>query len=215
MSNNPNLNFSVIISPPDSHNQASYPTSDYASTISKLNSNPQAHLLGYVQTSRATRHIKDVYADVDIYAKGWASCSGADIYMDGIFFDKTPNAFSSTSYEYMSNVTSYARSHIPSARVIFNPGVVPDLMYFQLADYVNVFEDSYLAYSSQTLGTIPTPIRAKSTVMIRDFTGSPSVQRRIVSNFMAGGISGLSIVSQSANSSWKTLWAKFATAMEL
>jgi hypothetical protein len=80
----------------------------------------------------------------------------------------------------MSALTSAARSHSFSP-VIFNSGEVDtDRTYFNLADYIIMFENSYSYFSTgggnTSLSTIKSMYRSKTIIDIYDFDGDSEVQ---------------------------------------
>lgn len=144
----PSVTFQVIINP-NSGPGGSAPNSDYAQAISKLKTFSNAVLLGYVHTSYGSRSADAVSADIDQY-KSWSS---QNLAMNGIFFDEAPSSASDPLYNYMKNITSYARTALRTRTnlplVYFNPGTVPDVKYYDIADRIVVFEDTYANFLKQ------------------------------------------------------------------
>jgi hypothetical protein len=214
IASNPRLTFNLIINPSSGPGSSTYPSSSYITGLAKLNGYPNLNMLGYVHISYCTRSLSDVQSDVNKYA-GWANYQRKDIHMDGIFFDEAPQAYSTADYAYMSSVTSYVRSAFPAGRnrVTFNPGVLPESRYFDLADTINVFEDYYSSYSANTLSAIPAAERLKSTMIMHDFTGTQKQQAALVTSIAGSGISGLYITTSSGYSAFSRLWSQFVSSM--
>jgi hypothetical protein len=99
------------------------------------------------------------------------------------------------NYTYISKLTSSARSHSFSP-VIFNPGEAgTDRMYFNLADFIVMFENTYAYYSTgggnTSLDTIQPMYRSKSIIDIYDFDGDATAQNGIVNELVGMGFGGL------------------------
>ncbi|BFZ56042.1 hypothetical protein PYCC9005_003084 [Savitreella phatthalungensis] len=139
----PNVDFHIIINPNSGPGGAS-PDANYAQALNTLAKYPNAVLLGYVHVSWAKRAQSDVQSDVSTYVS-WLS---QGFSLDGIFFDEAPADSASSSLQYMAQVAAFARQSYsnagtPGAIVYYNPGTIPDLGYYQSADYIAAFEDSY------------------------------------------------------------------------
>jgi hypothetical protein len=133
------------------------PVSDtnYIISISTLHTYPNINTLGcvHIRISPSNSTIlcptADVVAEIAQYST-WnlpsSRTQAQDIHLNGIFIDEAPSDVG--NYTYMSTLTSAAREHSFSL-VIFNPGVVDTVrMYFNLADYIVMFENSYAYYST-------------------------------------------------------------------
>jgi hypothetical protein len=81
---------------------------NYSRDIRKLNSHPNAVVVGYVSTAYATRQYSAVLEDVLIYAK-WR-LDGTELGIRGIFFDETPNQWSSANASYLRSINSLVKS---------------------------------------------------------------------------------------------------------
>lgn len=141
----PAINFHVIINP-NSGPGGNAPNSDYVLAIQKLKKYSNCVLLGYVHTTYGTRSSDDVYSDIAQYA-AWTS---QNVAMNGIFFDEAPSSAAPALYSYMSNVTTQARASIKNggqnATIYLNPGTIPDVKYYALADNIAIFEDTYAQF---------------------------------------------------------------------
>lgn len=216
---NPSLQILAVVNPSNGPGPGPYPNSDYMPAIASLNAQPNLQTLCYVHTMVATRPIADVMADITVCA-GWATYLGADIHMDGIFFDEAPYTYTVQAASYMTQISTYARLLLGPGRniIVFNTGHtvngrVIDPAFFIIADYINVFENDYTEFSSNTLTSIPSGQRFKSSIMIHGFNGSAETQATIVSSLKSGGIRGIFITTQQDYNAWSVLWAQFCTAM--
>jgi hypothetical protein len=214
IASNPHLLFQLIINPNSGPGSTQYPSSDYITALAKLNTYPNVQLLGYVHISYCSRPQSDVEKDVSTYA-GWSTYSSADISVNGIFFDEAPNSYTAADFTYLTSVTTYARSAFGGGHLNLNPGVLCDSRYFTLVDTVNVFEDFYSSYSSQTINSIPTAQRSQSTIIIHNFNGNQNKQASLVSSIAASGISGMYITTSREYSTFSRYWTQFVSAMAL
>lgn len=218
LSANPGLKFQVVINPasgPGAPN--TYPDSNYIAAISKLRKYPNAIPLCYVHTSWATRAIPAVETDITT-CRNWKNYTSADIHMSGIFFDEAVATYNTTTLAYMTSITNFARSSLGAGNnaIVFNPGMVVVSGWYSLADYIVAFENSYAAYSAAVIGWIPGSVRKQSMFIIYGFTGTATDQQNLVNGIVhTGGIGGLFITDQTVYSAWSSLWAQFASAMNL
>ncbi|KAK3711691.1 hypothetical protein LTR37_009468 [Vermiconidia calcicola] len=203
---NPATTFYAIVNPHNGPGGDTCPGSDYVSALNTLNAIPNIKSLAYVHTANrwdcgssgsdicaCSAPIEEVKANVSTYA-GWATagCPGAkDMKVDGIFFDEAPQKGDCVNY--MRDVTSHAKSALSSGSnmVLFNPGAGVDEAYWQIADYINVLENSGSAvqdidmksltgngkYASQATfilwgctDTVKT-LRRNVVAMLKDFAG--------------------------------------------
>lgn len=118
-----------MINPDSGPGSPPYPDANYVAGISELNSYDNVRTLGYVDTAHASRALADVESDIDVYA-GWADYTGANITVDGIFFDDATTGTTTADYNYMHSAATYAYDHIPTdtTYVIFNPGTLSPVL---------------------------------------------------------------------------------------
>lgn len=95
---NPKVNWQIIINP-NSGPGVYPPDANYIAGVSKINSYPNVLTLGYIATGYTQIPLTTVKSQIDTYAKWW-SYTGADIAIDGIFFDEVNNTAASTVYTY-------------------------------------------------------------------------------------------------------------------
>ena len=215
ITSNPSLSFHVVVNPNSGPGDTQFPNTDYVAAVAQLNSYSNVQTLGYVHTSWAARSIADVEADVDIYA-GWAGYSGADIHMDGIFFDEAVAEYNTTTAAYISEISAHARSKLGAGwqTVVLNPGEVVDTRFYQTGDLINVFENAFSAFSLSSLEVdVPASVRANSTVMIYSFTGKAAKQTTTVDNLVDAGFGGVYVTTQPGYTAWSSLWAQFISSL--
>jgi hypothetical protein len=103
---NPTLQFLVILNPNSGPGSAT-PDENYVRELTKMKTFSNIRVIGYVRTGWATRSITDVLNEISIYAS-WNSKIGDSI--SGIFFDETPNAYSSSVASFMAQVDAAVKS---------------------------------------------------------------------------------------------------------
>jgi hypothetical protein len=211
IASNPHLLFQLIINPNSGPGSGQYPSSAYITAITTLRTYPNVQLLGYVYISYCNRPITAVESDVSTYA-GWSTYTGANIHLDGIFFDEAPESYTTSDFSYLTIVTAYARTAFGGGHISLNPGILCDSQYFPLADTVNVFEDHYSAFNSRTtLSSIPAAERSKSTIIIYSFNGNQNKQASLVTAIADSGISGMYITTTGGYQSFSKYWTQFVS----
>ena len=98
-----------------------------------------ARALGYVPTGWAARPLGAVEADIDRYREWYG--------VDGVFLDEAAASESALPY--------YRALRDRANFIVLNPGVVPALGYFDVADVVVTFEGSYGAYHTREHDPFP------------------------------------------------------------
>ncbi|KAJ5928795.1 Spherulation-specific family 4 [Penicillium verhagenii] len=144
-SDNPDINFKVIVNPDSGPGDTTYPETEYITAIAQLNSYDNVVVLGYIPTEYATRAVSDVETDISTYS-GWAAYTEKNITISGIFFDEAPRTDDTSLISYMTEVADNARSHSMNT-IVFNPGTKLEEGavngYFDAADLIVEFENSY------------------------------------------------------------------------
>lgn len=163
-----------------------YPDSNYVTGISTLNSYSNVVTVGYVHTSYGTQPYSTLTANVTKYFN-WSGYSGANIKVNGIFFDEAPSASDSNDYTYMSNAASFAHGGVST--VIFNPGqIITQSQYFDAADIVLDYENTYATFDPNTTPqSIPSQYHAKSAIVLNT-TPSASDVAGVVNSVVSNGI---------------------------
>jgi len=204
---NPGLNYQIVVSP---YLANQYPDLNYIAGLSSLNSFSNVQTLGYIHTTWAARDIEEVKREIDAYA-GLSSYVDSDISMDGIFFDETPSRSSNETSEYLQNITTYAREAFsPSkAHIAFNPGVPVNESFYEIADTINIFENTYSAFNLTTLDVVDWDLLARSTYAIHSFTGDAEEHQDLISNLSDSNVGGFLITTETGYTSLSTLWLEF------
>lgn len=197
---NPDLEFQIIINV-DSGPGSSSPNSDFATGTAKLNSYSNVETLGYVHTLYGEASQDDVNKNVSDWFS-WNSYSGANTAINGIFFDEVHNTEGDESdVTYMQALTQSAISTFGSHKFIniFNPGSKPEhLEFYQLADYVVVFETVASEYSTSVLSeNVPAGYANQSAILIPDFAsvGSASQAQSWLQGMVDAGIASAHILN--------------------
>jgi len=186
----PSVQWQIIINPDSGPGSSQYPDSNYIAGISELNGYGNVQTLGYVDTAHATRALADVESDINVYA-GWADYTGANIGVDGIFFDDATTGTTDADYTYMHSASSYAYDKIPTdtTYVVFNPGTLSPTRYFNYADTIVEFEGTYANYAGQTtIDTFPDGYLDQSAILIHDTPTTATNIGSLVSTMIANGI---------------------------
>ncbi|KAI4121766.1 MAG: hypothetical protein LQ347_006746 [Umbilicaria vellea] len=213
ISNNPSTNFTVIVSPNSGPGSSPYPDSNYIAHLAQLNTYSTVTTLGYVYASWADRNITDLEADISAYNK-WASYSSADIHVEGVFIDEAPGAASTNTLSYMQQTASFVRSTFPMGHntIITNPGVQVDSRFYAWADFLNVFENAYSAYTSTSITSTPKGYEGQATAIVHSFTGDAAAQQSIIDTVNNGNYGGLIVTTQDTYTAFSALWTQFCSA---
>ncbi|KAH6667606.1 Spherulation-specific family 4, partial [Halenospora varia] len=218
LAKNPTLKFQVVVNTFNNWSNGTDATPDvyYITAINTLHSYPNAVPLCYVHTEYTFRPIADVEADIMVCANWKKQITwGSDFHMSGVFFDETVYDYNSTTLEYMTNITTFARTNLGAGNdlVVFNPGRVVPSEWYNLADYVVAYENSVARYSNNTIGWIAPANRARSLFIMYGFLGSAAEQVALVNSIVQGGIGGLYVSTESVYTAWSSLWTEFCRAM--
>lgn len=198
--NSKHRQYQIVINPNTGPGTTSLPTdANIIAGIAKLNTYPNVHTVGYVETYHGNRDISLVNADTSAYAS-WANYPGANIAIGGIYYDDvgivdvtTPsNSMNGSIFSYYANATTYARTAFKSPiDIVFNPGTRAPAQLFNYADTVVEFEDSFANYEAQgIIGQIPAGLRGKSAVQIYNTPEGADVGG-VVGNLTASGVGGV------------------------
>ncbi|KAL8679954.1 MAG: hypothetical protein Q9186_003819 [Xanthomendoza sp. 1 TL-2023] len=171
ISSHPNVQFEVVVNPNSGPGTTSFPTDPNIITgVSKLNSFPNVHTVGYVLTGWGSRDNTTVEAEVDVYAS-WAQYGDADIHIGGIYFDEVGIDIQNHPeiIPHYQSLSEHARSAIPSAHITFNPGYRAPEQLFAFCDTMVEFEHPLADYEAEgILAQIPDKFADKSAVQIID-----------------------------------------------
>jgi hypothetical protein len=206
LDNNPHVTFDIIINP---HNGpgGSPPDSDYIANISMLNSYNNVNTLGYVHTSYGDRSLSDISSDIDTY-QSWSTYTNANISLNGIFVDETPASLDFLNY--MTTIHDKVKSTMTTGNLVWtNPGVPVDSSFYNIADMINAYENTYDHWTQGGNSSIPQDVRAKSTVMLHSCpSGTDSMTSDVDDLVDAGYHAGLLIVNDQYLS-FDSMWPSF------
>jgi hypothetical protein len=204
---NPNLNFEVVVAPNLAY---VYPDKNYEIALEGLNNFTNVKTLGYVATSWTERNMSSVLADISAYA-AWSNHSNPNIMVQGIFFDEVTSSTKNESLEYMKNITNFARTALGPGRgeIVYNPGVTVDPIFYEMADLVSVFENSWETFNLSAISSIPWDLQAKSIYLIHHFPGDDPLQADLINNLTDSNVGGMLITTQQSYNELSALWAEF------
>lgn len=140
----PSTPFYLIINPNSGPGTTEYPDEVFIAAISKLNSYPNTHLLGYTLTDYGARPQSTVESEIAMYAK-WSSYTAKNISLAGIFFDVASNGEDRSKLGYYQQISSTAKKSGLDI-VVFNPGakIMADVaQWFAAADLIVEYENTY------------------------------------------------------------------------
>ncbi|MCJ1312754.1 hypothetical protein MMC25_006430 [Agyrium rufum] len=223
---NPSVTFQAIINPDDGPGGIACPPSDYIDVTSYQNRIPNTKTLGYVYT---TNKYDCGTSETDICPCAWpymaltqnwatAGCTTknqADTHIDGIFFDEAP--FSPSYATYMRNVTNLVKSSFTKGNtVVFNSGEIVDPVYWSIADYINVFEDTQTVYDEADIGFVDgvgTDSR-QTTLIIYNYDGGSVILQRDVNTILDlahDAIAGLYVDPTASYLNFRANWSSFVS----
>ncbi|KAE8449624.1 hypothetical protein EG329_007954 [Mollisiaceae sp. DMI_Dod_QoI] len=202
----PNVTFDVVINPDSGPGSMTYPDANFITAITKLNTYPNANLLGYVHTSYAARNLTTVKSEIQQYAD-WSNYTKSNIQLHGIFFDEAPDAYTTQAYQYMSNCSSYAKS-LSLPTIVFNPGTPPATQYYSIATYLVTFEDYASAFTTTSITDIPSKYRNQSVFILHDLNATTMNQASIVKNMISYGVGGMFVTTVEYDG-FSALWTQF------
>lgn len=174
----PSTTFYLIINPNSGPGTTEYPDDAFITSVSKLNSYPNTHLLGYTLTDYGARPRAKVESEIAMYAK-WSSYTGKNISLSGIFFDVASNGQDRSQLEYYQQVSSTAkRSGLDI--VVFNPGakIMADVpQWFAAADLIVEYENTYTNWlaSAPTAHLSLNATRPKQAIILNQTPADASI----------------------------------------
>ena len=212
IANNPSISFHIIINPNNGPG-AAVPDANYIAEVARLNSQANTTLFGYVHVTWGRRALQDVLADISTWS-AWAGFPDADIHVDGIFVDEAP---SDTAYfGYMRDARRHATQAFADKKALVwtNPGVPVDAAFYAEADLVNSCENDYRTWSSQQdTAATPDVLRAKSTIMLHNYHGSPAQLRNDADRLRRAGYRAFLISTDSNYTSFSRMWKEYVATM--
>ncbi|CAG8973527.1 hypothetical protein HYALB_00002853 [Hymenoscyphus albidus] len=206
------VNFQIVIAP----NLINViPDINYLTQLEILNSHRNVQTLGYVPTHWATRDMALVQEEIDCYAS-WANYTDANIQVSGIFLDEAPSSPSPENLSYMSNVTAYAKSLLSPGKdkITFNPGVSVDATFYDIADEIIIFENTWANFQQAAIRPVPPEQQQKSIYLIHNFTAGSRLQDDLISNLTDQHVAGAYVTTQDGYTSMSRLWADLVDAID-
>ncbi|KAF7855979.1 hypothetical protein EAF04_009935 [Stromatinia cepivora] len=207
----PSINFDIIINPNSGPGPINtFPNANYIDGVASLNAFNNTKLLGYVDTAYMHRSVEEIMAEVDTY-KLWSTNKPKDIHISGIFFDDCVSNWNSSTSAFMSKIATH--THAVNFTVTFNPGVIADASFFNIADNILMVENTYNAATSlANVDAIPKTLRPKSSVMFHHFTGTAIEQSSLFFAILERGVRSLYITTVEYSSE-SALWMLFVGAV--
>ena len=100
--------------------------------------------------------------------------------------------------------------------MLFNAGVAVDNVYWGIADYINVLENTEAAYDNADIGALDGEgdYSEQATLIIHDYTDGAKILKRDVDtilSFQNDDIAGLYITDRSGYTAFPTNWATFVS----
>lgn len=175
-SSNPSTTWLTVIDPHNGPGTTFKPGNDdvnYIAGVSRLNALSNMKTIGYVRTNYAKSSMDELKFNITTW-KNWDTYTGANIAVQGIFFDESaPNA------DYMKQAVDFARTTFGRAiTTVCNFGKAVGDEYYGICDVVVAFEsclncsDGPQYKSGQTIeANVPVGVRAKAAVIVHDFAG--------------------------------------------
>ncbi|THY23557.1 hypothetical protein D6D00_06142 [Aureobasidium pullulans] len=208
ISASPNTTFNVIINPNSGPSDgASEP--EIISAVTSLRSHSNVQLFGYVHINYGKRKAATVQKEIATYST-WKKSGKTDIHLDGIFVDEAP--YETKYLSYMKDIHTYVHKTMPKShqQVWTNPGIPIDAKFYEYAEYVNAYENSYADWTAGGKNKIPECLRQKSTVMIHDYPKNSNAKLNTdTKNIVAAGYNGTFITTSSGYEEFSTSWAQY------
>ncbi|KAI5209188.1 hypothetical protein AUEXF2481DRAFT_27870 [Aureobasidium subglaciale EXF-2481] len=181
----PDTTFNVIVNP-DSGPSDGASNPEVVSAVTGLRSYSNVQLFGYVHIEYAQRNATVVHQEIATYAS-WKKTANSDIHLDGIFIDEAP--YELKYLPYLKDIQDYVHEVMPEShqQVWTNPGIPIDAQFYEYADLVNAYENSYDDWNAGGKDEIPECLRQKSTVMIYSFPDSDAQLSNYTESTIAAG----------------------------
>lgn len=173
-----NVPWMVVVDPHNGPGLSGLPGDNdlnYISGVAQLNSYSNVKTIGYVRTNYATSPMDELKKNITQW-HDWSNYSGADIAVDGIFFDESIDNFS-----YLNEAITFARTTFGSTPIttICNFGAAAPAEYYSICDIVVAFESCLNCadapqYKSQATisANIPSGYEPFASIIVHDFAGT-------------------------------------------
>lgn len=210
----PELSFKAVINPANGPGPDTLPDTNYITALKALASLANVQVLGYVHCSWGQREQAELERDIVVYA-GWAAMSPG-IRIDGIFIDESPA--NAELVGYVAAAARFVRSTFPTAvTVVYNPGVVVHVAFYQAADFIVIFENCAKEWQSDfvqsTVNTLGPELRRKSIVVAHSCASNKqqlNLSRRFLHKYE---IPGQLVTTQAGYTSWCPFWESYLQEM--
>lgn len=208
----PLTNFDIIVNQNSGPGQFP-PSPDYTSAVAKLNTYPNVATYGYLKINWAARPLSQTISDVRTYAQ-WSSYPHADISLAGLFIDEAP--WDTADLPYMAELATRIRKIMPpgSARIWTNPGTPVADRFYQYADIVTAFEDTFEFWISGERPGIPDRVHERSSVMLLDYPGSKGGVRGEVEVLTRKRFHSAFLMGYEGYQAFSPTWKKFAREVD-
>jgi len=164
------------------------PDATYKTYMTKL-ANAGVSIVGYVHTSYGARSIKDVKAEIDIYASEFP-------LVEGIFLDEADNTDSNLAY--YQELYSYIMSIPGYKHDIINPGTTTTAGYNNAATMIVAFEQASSQVGSSSTQPGASCANKEKYAAIAYGATSPTAMQTVVTNIVKKGFYGYIYVTESA-----------------
>jgi len=204
------LDLLVVVNPNNGPGSCPLPDSNYIDNLARLSCFPNTTVLGYVYCGYGSRPLAELEQDISVYRDWTGYCArsesrplgtpGPRVRVDGIFFDEAPA--SGEHVDYMTAISDYTRIVMQASvldcprrsLVILNPGIFADPAFYQLADFVVVFENAAAEWGSEyvraNLATLPSELRRKSIAIAHSETCIQKQVQFSVDAVIGSGLAG-------------------------
>ncbi|KFH46844.1 Spherulin-like protein [Hapsidospora chrysogenum ATCC 11550] len=218
----PRVQFLAIVNPNNGPGQDALPDASYKVVLQDLAKLPNIRPLGYVHCRYGQRPAADIRKEIDTYRE-W----NRGYRLEGIFIDEAPS--DTTLVAYMASLADHVRSSWQAAGlgrhglVVYNPGVVVDGAFFDNADFVVTFEQSWAhwnllqsAAAAKGVSQLAPDLSPKALAIIHTFSEACSGElERIVEDIRSMGFAGLYITEQEGGgfTFWPETWDRCVAAV--
>ncbi|KAB5546971.1 Spherulation-specific family 4 [Coniochaeta sp. 2T2.1] len=206
----PQLFFKVVVNPKNGPGPEALPDANYVTGLRALASLANVCVLGYIHCSWGERDQAELENDIMVYA-GWTVRSPG-IRIDGIFIDESPA--NAALVGYVAATARFVRKTFANpATVVYNPGVVVHVAFYQAADFIVIFENRASEWPSDfvqsNLSKLGPELRRKS-IVIAHSCASQGLQLKLGRRlFQEYRIPGQLVTTQAGYASWCPYWESY------
>jgi len=124
----------------------------------------------YIDTDFTDRPQSEIIEDIKTFLDNYPM-------IDGFFFDNVDS--SPSSYSYYQGINQTIRDFKTHFDIILNCGIVPDISFFTITDYIIVFDGEYSEFNYESIQKLSDEQKIQSVILIRNCT-SKSQMREII-----------------------------------